>query len=284
MRRPRTGGTVAAMNAPRTLLSAALLATCGTGLTAAVASSAEARSLLSTERLAVTIEGRQIVEWQDRTEGWPDPMRTWTKGDGAQEQHFSNASTPLPMKLLIVRVPGHRGVSLLPVKAGLTRLAGTVARAQSWEHHTTPECGGELGDCSTLQAPPAPAPFDCAERDLPMVVRNLAAPGPHGGKDDVALELSTDALRPFPNCPPDQPAGAVPSGFTTPRDQGPLELKGALPKLAKLRRGASVALTATLQTGVTPRLSFATSCPRLSGLGYQECTTTSVTVDVKRVR
>jgi hypothetical protein len=272
---------LAPMTAPRTLLLSTALATAAA--TAALPAAAGARSPLSTERLLVTIEGQQVVEWQYRTDGWPDPTRTWTKGEGAQEQHFSNEDKPLAMKLLIVRVPGHRSVSLLPVKPGQTELPGRIARAQIWDPHTTPNCGGELGDCSKLQAPPAPAPFDCSERPLPMIVRDLKAPGPHGA-DDVYLDISTEPVRPFDNCPPDQPAGAIPGGFTTVRDQAPLELSGAVRKLVKLRRGASVDLKVKLQTGLNRFFRFSTSCPKLSGLGFQECTTTEVTLHVKRVR
>jgi hypothetical protein len=263
-----------AMKAPLLTAVALLVA-------AALAPQAHAYSrgvAVKTIKLDARISGTQAIGWHYQSDGWPADDAPWTLGAGSQTLEFAT-SKAFPMQLLDARVPGHHQVILSSVATRQPRLSGAVSREKGWDHHVPKLCGGELGDCSTLQAPPEPV-FDCAQRQVTVSMTTLEG---ELDKDSggVRLVLTASSAHPFPSCPPDQPdGGAVPGLQAT--SMGPIALDRKVTDIAKLRKGKTITLTGTLQRGLSPSMSFKTSCPRLAGPGYTQCETTKVTVQLKR--
>jgi hypothetical protein len=229
-------------------------------------------------KLQATISGTQDVAWHYQGDGWPAEDRIWALANGEQKLAFATTRS-FPMQMVVANVPGHRSVSLVSVARSQPRLPARVSREQGWLDHAPKLCGGELGDCSTLQDPP-PKVFDCAARDEAMYLTDLGGASADG--PGVKLTLTATLSRPFDHCPPDQRDGGPVSAL------GPSQVKTTLDRslaeVARLKPGKSMTLTGTRTTGLTPALVFKTSCPALKGAGYQECDTEKVTVVLKRRR
>lgn len=65
-----------------------------------------------------------------------------------------------------------------------------------------------------------------------------------------------------------------------PRD---LFVHGAVERIARLRKGRKVTLTATARSGYSTVGGRRESCPKLEGEGRPECATTKLTIVVRRV-
>jgi hypothetical protein len=261
-----------AMNAPRLAAISALLA-----IAALVPTQAQAFSV-KTMKLDARITGIQTIGWHYVSDGWPLDDRIWTLGSGTQTLTFATAKA-FPMQLVDARVPGHHQTTLNSVAMQQPRLSGAVSRQKGWDHHVPKLCGGELGDCSTLQEPVEPT-FDCAPRQETVYMTTLE--GELGTDDDaVRLVLTGSNAHPFPSCPPDQPDGGAVS------DLGgtgivPVALDRKVGALTRLGKGKSITLTGTAQRGLTPSLNFKTTCPPLNGKGFSQCETTKVQVKLTR--
>lgn len=262
----------------RSLTTAALLAVSASALLLAGGSAAQAAGV-TTMRLEAAISGTQTVGWQYQTDGFPQYDRIWTKGAGTQSLSFQTAK-PVRMQLVVARVPGHRMVALTRTDGTQPRLDGQVTRSGSWTPNAPALCGGELGDCSTLEAPAAPAPPDCGGRALPVSLTTLEAASASTAEPRIQLTALTS--HPFAHCPPDQPDGGAVSDLQA-ASMGPIELPG-LGRLTRLRRGASTTLEGSTLWGKTTNFNFHKECPKLQGQGFQQCVTTKVSVKFRRTR
>ena len=267
------------MPAPRrcSLTTVALLAVAAATLLAG-GPAAQAAGV-TTMRLEATISGTQTVGWQYQTDGFPAYDRIWTKGAGTQSLSFATAR-PVRMQLIVARVPGHRMVALTRTDGTQPRLDGQVTRSGAWTPNAPALCGGELGDCSTLEAPAPPAPLDCGGRALPVSLTTLEAAS--SSTAEPRIQLTAQTSRPFAHCPPDQPDGGAVSDLQA-ASMGPMELPG-LARLTRLRRGASTTLEASTLWGKTTNFNFKKECPKLQGRGFQQCVTTKVSVKFHRTR
>jgi hypothetical protein len=244
---------------------------------ATIAPAAQARAPhLTTFKLDARITGTQTVDWHYQSDGWPSDDRAWTLGRGTQKLDFAT-STAFPMQLFDARVPGRRTTVLQSVALRQPELSGAVSRTQGWDHHVPPQCGGELGDCSTLQAPAEPS-FDCATRQ--MTVRLTTLEGDSQKGQDIRAVLTPTTAKPFAACPPDQPGGAV--ADLQAGTIGPVTLDHTLADVARLRRGKAITLKGTARRGFTDKLTFRTTCPELKGPGFQACQTVDVEVRLRR--
>lgn len=264
------------MKAP-VLALAALLAAAALAPAQAHAS----RISVKTFKLDARISGTQTIGWHYQSDGWPLDDRAWTLGAGTQTLKFAT-SKAFAMQVIDARIPGRHQLSLTSIAPQQPRLSGAVSREKGWDHHVPRLCGGELGDCSTLQAPPAEPAFDCAARQMTVYVTTLE--GELGKNDNKArLVLTGSSAHPFPSCPPDQPGGGAVADLQA-TSMGPIMLDRDLADIARMRRGKTITLSGTMVRGLSPSLNFKTSCPRLAGAGFTQCETTKVEVTLTRRR
>jgi hypothetical protein len=247
---------------------------------AAVAPQAQARggAAVKTMKLDARIIGTQTIDWHYQSDGWPLEDHIWDLGRGTQTLKFAT-SKAFPMQLVDARIPGRRLVTLSSVARSQPQLSGAVSRGAGWDHHVPRLCGGELGDCSTLQAPADPT-FDCASRQMTVHMTTLEGDSQSG--PGVRVVLTAASSKPFTACPPDQQGGAV--NDLQAASLGPIALDHGLAEVAKLGRGKTIVLAGTVQRGLTDQLNFRTSCPTLKSAGYQQCEATKVRVELTRRR
>jgi hypothetical protein len=236
-------------------------------------------------RLAVEITGIHVVDWHLQEEGFPDPSRAWVAGKGTQTLGFS---APRPVVYLATAASGTTpdGTPLSPlavVPLHEKPEKGSLRRRASWRHSDGPSCDSE-GHCEDpVLVPPLHQTPSCPAKRLPVPVK-LEVTGPAGAPVRNALTVSfaslgLDGL--WNACPPDIDGAVRPLALAQPHA---VTIPGGVGSIARLHRGQKVTLKGSYQRGITDRSAESRTCPRLGGIGQQECAVTDVTVEVTRLR
>lgn len=243
---------------------------------------ASALPKVTTMKLAVEVTGVHLDDWHFQDEGFPDPERVWAVGSGTQTLAFS---TPKPVlynaTVISGTIPG--GASAPPLslaKLSSAPLKGSLRRTAKWRTNDGNPCDTE-GKCNpseiakpTHQKPSCPA----LRRGVPLT---LETSSPGGGAEVLTVGfLPVSGLSaPWPNCPPDIDGITRPLRLAQPRA---VLIPGGIARISKLRRGGSLTLKGSAGLGAADGTE-SKACPKLAGIGLQECATTDVTVEVKRL-
>jgi hypothetical protein len=243
-------------------------------------------------RASVTRE----VKWHYLSTDVPGPCVGYDQGIGVERVAYT-LRDPAPYTLMRVgRQPWVFGPE------GLVRYTGEASREQDWKPHVDEcgVCGGELGDCGDIEAPPTPArpQFDCAKRKLLAAQLHilLAGKGQKSGlpldidqpeHDSIYVEPVANAPA-FANCPPTHQGGP---GLPRFADGRAVFESGEYRRLANLRPGGTLTLQQKHSSGETLALGDHQSkpviggrCPALSGPGRQACLTVEVELTIRRER
>lgn len=218
------------------------------------------------------VTGIQVIDWQYRSDSYPDPLPGWVTGTGTATLGWH---TTRPLRMWGQWSDGRIGGRTYPfsfegpynrprIRATVERSADVTALARM------PVCeGGKLDpECRVLPSP-AKVPQSCGRR-TPTIAIDVAQPSFDRSLLDVKSKETFARL--YRDCAPD--SGAITAAYEL---AYPLEMRfaGAIAKIKRLRPGRQVKLRRTVEAG----------CPLpVAANRYARCVTTDVTVEVRRRR
>jgi hypothetical protein len=259
-----------------------LLAVAALALTAGPAAAATPH--VSFMRLAIRISATHAVKWHYQDAAYPDPARSWVAGQGTQTLTFAD---PQEVKYIasVARGSAPDGTRLTPLAMTPLRMPGplqaTLTRTGTWTPHDAPTCDREGGCGDSDLVLPLHHTQDCPPKavDVTPSIDVEAVPASRRWRLVVPVEPITQSGL-WANCPPDMDGATRPLVLAQP---GNLAFAGAIARISRLHRGQSVTLRAGRRSGAKDGVA-SESCPELSGAGQQECATTRVTLQVRRLR
>lgn len=265
------------------LLTAAALALLAASAASASAAGA-ATPRVTTMRLAVQTTAIHVVDWHVQDAAYPDPKRAWVQGHGTQTLGFSDRRA---VTYLAIAASGRApdGTVLQPLALTRTRLPqplrASLRRTGDWHVNDAAGCDREGGCDDDLLARPLHFKQACAPKRVNVPAQlEVARLSPAANRFRLLARFDPLNLgHPWANCPPDMDGVERPLTLASPPQ---VAVAGGISALAHLRRGATLTLEAERRQGAIDGTARA-ACPKLAGPGLQECATTHVTVEVRRL-